>query len=319
LAPERNKELITVSEVKLAAHTLYPYRLKHRDPAELATVELVNATTKTVEINIQCSGHNLPKLSRGLALTESERTAIAIPVPHVLQDLPAGAYEYEVRIVAFQRGRQEIKRQLIFEMKDTHDWSGDSRDLNYFIQPEDDEIMKTARLLLARSRVNSRPEAVAECFYNFFRDSLRYVPDPRPLRQRQDRVQYAAETLKFKSGDCEDFTILMVSLLEGVGVQAAFVEAMPPRSKEGHVFLLFDSQQRTAEVIDRDNLQRYIVRQNDDGSARLFIPLELTRLEQSFENAWHDALALYQKLALDEHGLAEGWVKIIDTPAALTP
>jgi transglutaminase-like putative cysteine protease len=198
-------------------------------------------------------------------------------------------------------------------MKDANDWSGDSRDLNFFIQPEGDKILKTARALLARSRVNSRPEAVAECFYNFFRDSLRYVHDPRPLRARQDRVQYAAETLKLKSGDCEDFTILMVSLLESVGIQAAFVDAIPPQSEEGHVFLLFDSQKRAAEIIDRDNLQRYIVRQNDGGGARLFIPLELTRLEQSFAQSWREALALYQKLAVDEPGLAEGWVKIIDT------
>ncbi|MGH7453198.1 MAG: transglutaminase-like domain-containing protein, partial [bacterium] len=224
LAPERNKELIAVPEIKPAARTLYLYRLKHRDPAELATVELVNATTKTVEINIQCSGHNLPKLNRGLALTGSEHAGIAIPAPHALQDLPAGAYEYEVKIVAFQRGRQEIKRQLIFEMKDAHDWSGDSRDLNYFIQSADDEILKTARLLLARSQVNSRPDGVAECFYNFFRDSLRYVHDPQPLRLQQDRVQYAVETLRLKSGDCEDLTILMVSLLASVGIQAAFAD-----------------------------------------------------------------------------------------------
>ncbi len=246
---------------------------------------------------------------------ESKQARLALGLGGYLKGFDTfAAYEYEVKIVAFQRGRQEIKRQFSFEMKDAHDWSGDSRDLNYFIQPEDDIILKTARALLARCQVNSRPETIAECFYNFFRDSLRYVHDPRPLRARQDRVQYATETLKLKSGDCEDFTILTVSLLESVGIQAAFVDAIPPQSEEGHVFLLFDSQKRVTEVVNgQDNLQRYIVRQRPDGSARLFIPLELTRLEQSFENAWREALALYQKLALDEHGLAEGWMKIIDT------
>jgi hypothetical protein len=312
-APERAKELIEVGEIKPLSQILYPYRLRHNEPTALATIELINKTSKPVETSVKLSGHELPSFKRGMTLGGNGHAAFEVPVLPMMQKLVAGIHQYNIEFVAFQRGRQEIERQLIFEMKDTHDWSGDSRDLNYFVQPADDEILKTARKLLARSQINSRPQAVAECLYNFFRDSLRYVPDPRPLRLRQDRVQYATETLKLKSGDCEDFTILIVSLLESVGIQSAFVDAIPPQSEEGHVFLLFDSQKRTDEVVEHDNLQRYIVRQDDRGSSRLFIPLELTRLEQSFENAWRQALALYQKLALDEHGLAEGWVRIIDT------
>ncbi len=312
-APERAKGLIEVEGIAPSPQVLYPYRLRHNEPAALATVELINKTSKPVEVSVKFFGHELPSIKRGLTLTADRPGALEIPVLPMMQKLSAGMHHYNIELVAFQRGRQAIQRQFSFEMKDANDWSGDSRDLNYFIQPEDDKILKTARALLARSQVNSRPQAVAECFYNFFRDSLRYVPDPRPLRARQDRVQYATETLKLKSGDCEDFTILMISLLESVGVQAAFVDAVPPQSEAGHVFLLFNSQKRAAEVIDRDNLQRYIVRQNDDGRARLFIPLELTRREQPFDEAWREALSLYQKLALDEHGLAEGWVKIIDT------
>jgi hypothetical protein len=311
-APERAKELIEVGEIAPTSQVLYPYRLRHNEPVALATIELANKISKPVEVSVKFSGHELPIIKRGMTLVADGHDALEIPLSPAMQKLPAGMHHYNIEVVAFQRGRQAVQRQFSFEMKDANDWSGDSRDLNYFIQPEDDKILKAARAMLARSRVNSRPEAVAACFYNFFRDSLRYVPDPRPLRLRQDRVQYAGETLKLKSGDCEDFTILMVSLLEGVGIRAAFVDVDPPPREDGHIFLLFDSQKRVEEVIDHDNFQRYIVRQNDGDSARLFIPLELTRLEKSFEQAWREALALYQKLAVDEHGLAEGWVKIID-------
>ncbi len=253
-----------------------------------------------------------------MTLAGSEREVVEIAGLSRLHDLPAGFYNYTIDIAAFQRGRQEIRRHFSFEMKDSHDWSGDSNDLNYFIQPHETKILKTARAILSQcgeKQITQQAVNIAQCFYDFLRSSFKYVHDPRPLHARQDRVQYPTETLDLISGDCEDLTILMVSLLESVGIRAAFVEVNSPHSEEGHIFLLFDSQEDVAAIVNGDSLQRYVVRQNDALIAHLFIPLELTQLDQTFEQARLHALSIYQKYGIDQHGLAKGWVKIIDSPA----
>jgi hypothetical protein len=303
-----------VQEIVTAAPAFYPNRLPHHEPAWLAKIGLRNKTSKPVEVALKLRGRELPTIKRGTTLAPAAQEFVEIPLALELRRLAAGPHLYEVEIVAFQRGRQRLQRQFAFEMKDGHDWSGESHDLNYFVQAHELEILQTARALLPAGKPTVNAMERAESFYDFLRRSFRYVPDPRPLRMRQDRVQYATETLRLKSGDCEDLTILMVSLLESVGIAAAFVELAPPGRQEGHVFLLFDSQQSLGEAIaGQDNLQRYIVRPEEHGDAHLFVPLELTKLQISFQQASSEALALYQKFAMDEHGLAQGWVKIIDT------
>jgi hypothetical protein len=315
-APERTKELVEVENFSTATPALYPYRLQHNQPAYLTQIELFNKTAKPVVLTLMLAGDQLPAIKRNVILKGEERATLDVPVLSALQKLANGTYRYHVEIVAFQRGRQEINRELTFEIKDAHDWSGDGRDLIFFVQAHEREILQHSRALLTRNGAKPNAAAFAKCFYHFLRDSLRYFPDPRPLQARQDRVQYAAETLRLRGGDCEDLTVLMVSLLESAGVRAAFVDAVLPASNDGHIFLLFDSQQSVVEAVNNgDNLQRYLVR-NHGGEARLFIPLELTHLEKSFEEARDEALRLYQKLAIDANGLAQGWVKIIDMPEA---
>ncbi|NUO83968.1 transglutaminase domain-containing protein, partial [candidate division KSB1 bacterium] len=312
-APENARDLLEVGEITLASPALYPYRLHHNEPAWLARVELANKTAKPVEVSLKLRGPELPTIKQGFTLASSSRSSVEIPLPRALAKLAPGVYEYHVEVVAFQRGRQNLQRQFSFEMKDAHDWSGASSDLFHFIQPHEPQIVQTARAVLAEVNATRNAVSIAECFYNFLHRNFRYVSDPRPLHSREDRVQYANETLRLQSGDCEDLTILMVSLLQSAGVHSAFVEIAPQGSAPGHVLLMFDSQQNPAAASDTDNLQRYIVRQNGEQPGRLFVPLELTRLDLPFAAAWQEALALYQKFGMEQYGLAEGWVKIIDT------
>ncbi len=64
-APERTKELIAVQEINPETTVLYPYRLRHSALSEFVAIELVNKTSNSVEISVECSGENLPKLRRG--------------------------------------------------------------------------------------------------------------------------------------------------------------------------------------------------------------------------------------------------------------
>ncbi|MEK7274015.1 MAG: tetratricopeptide repeat protein, partial [Candidatus Desantisbacteria bacterium] len=110
-----------------------------------------------------------------------------------------------------------------------------------------------------------------------------YVPDPNaPFSKISkqgillDTVQYPADTLCLKGGDCDDLTVLYAACLENVGIQTAV--ALSP----GHIFLLFNSgvSQKNADMITLDK-ERYVVR---DGY--VWLPLEITEIGSSFFDAW---------------------------------
>ncbi|MCI0697503.1 hypothetical protein L0337_36530 [candidate division KSB1 bacterium] len=79
-APERAKELIEVGEIAPSPQVLYPYRLRHNEPAALATIELINKASKPVEVSVKFFGHELPSIKRGMTLTADRHGALEIPV-----------------------------------------------------------------------------------------------------------------------------------------------------------------------------------------------------------------------------------------------
>jgi ligand-binding sensor domain-containing protein len=91
-----------------------------------------------------------------------------------------------------------------------------------------------------------------------------------------DHVQSAAQVLQGQSGDCDDLTSLYCSLLESAGIATALVDY------PGHVFLLFDTGVTRWEAYQLPVDPRLCVLRDD----RLWIPLEITRLDGSFHEAW---------------------------------
>lgn len=315
-APEQSRDLIAVQLLEKQLPVFYPYRLVQNVPAYINQILITNKIDDLVEVSIRVTGLNLPTKIKGLNLPARAEIQVEIPIAELLVELEPGIYNYDLEIVAFQRGRQTINRQLGFELKDWHDWAGLAEDLIFFMQSDQHQIIRTARGISSACLASQTPAdgiAYARCFYNFLRQELRYVPDPRPLNAREDRVQFPVETLELKTGDCEDLSLLMASLLESVGVRTAFIVISPPDRSEGHVLLMFDSLRRPKSMVHReDNLQNFIIRSNDTDDPKLFVPLDLTCLHLSFDQAWSSAVIEFQNFGLDLQGLADGWVKIID-------
>jgi len=119
-----------------------------------------------------------------------------------------------------------------------------------------------------------------------------YSPDPtNPYNQSSlkldivDYIQFPFETLKYKSGDCDDLTILYASCLEGEGVNTILV------TSPGHIFLLFDTNVGVEQVqtlpFDKEVL---IVVDNE-----IWIPVEVTKIGSSFLSAWYQGAMEYRK------------------------
>jgi len=315
-APERMRDVIEVQHIEISEQILYPYRCKHNNPALLIKIDVKNKIDKPVELTVKLTGRDLPLFSKSLTIKEGFHSTIGIPIPHDLANVLAGNHHYNVDILAYRRGKQIIHRTLSFEMKDKHDWCGDPKDLVYFLTPDDKQIFTESRRIISRYSKSKNPEdalQIAEHIYNFIRYSINYIHDPKPLHQKQDRVQYPVETLHSGSGDCEDLAILMISLLQSVGIEAAFAEFNSPRSEDGHVFILFDSRRNISQILAKDeNLQNFIIRNYNSRESKCYIPLELTRPELTFEGSWDYAISMYNEYAIAQEGLVNGWFHIID-------
>lgn len=157
-----------------------------------------------------------------------------------------------------------------------------------FITPQDWPITEFARGALELA--GKAPESLP---YSFFRASavyetlmahkISYLEDPnRPYRQsskeieRVDYVQYPRDTLRLRSGDCDDLTILYISLLENIGVETAIAD-LP-----GHVLALVELDISPDEIPNFVSDSWMLI----EAGGKVWIPVEMTAIGVGFTEAW---------------------------------
>lgn len=134
-----------------------------------------------------------------------------------------------------------------------------------------------------------------------------YVPDPaNPFStiaetpKAVDTIHYPYQTLERRSGDCDDTTVLLASLLGNVGVATRFVDA------PGHVFLLagagLHERNRAALGVDES---MYTI-----GDGEVWVPIETTAIGKGFAEAWRLGATEFAALS------ARGDLEIVDVAAA---
>ncbi|NOZ82728.1 MAG: transglutaminase domain-containing protein, partial [Euryarchaeota archaeon] len=86
------------------------------------------------------------------------------------------------------------------------------------IEPENLELRR-----LAASVTSDCPSGDVECqiteIYRYVVENYSYYSDPRS----REFIQTPSETIYVRGGDCEDLTILLISLLENIGIKTYFV------------------------------------------------------------------------------------------------
>jgi tetratricopeptide (TPR) repeat protein len=97
-----------------------------------------------------------------------------------------------------------------------------------------------------------------------------------------DYAQFPRETLKRKSGQCDDLSTLLVSLLYGANVRAVLLDY------PGHMALMFDTE--TDDPAEAGFPEKGMVKHE----GTYWIPLEATMLGSSFTEAYRKALYAYQ-------------------------
>ncbi len=218
------------------------------------------------------------------------------------------------------RAGTRVTRQLSSSLTvhNPNSWNGEIDKLVFFVTPDDAEIRNFGRELTRRLHIDAasplRDFKMAQALF----DSLaaigfRYHSDPNIPFYKDDRVQFAHETLQLRSGDCDDLVVLYASLLESVGIHTAFVEVRDPEKELAHVYLMFDAGVGAEQArLISSNEKRLVIRENALGQNRIWLPVETTRIADGFETAWKTAALAFLQEADLRSGLAQGWVRVID-------
>jgi tetratricopeptide (TPR) repeat protein/sugar lactone lactonase YvrE len=166
-----------------------------------------------------------------------------------------------------------------------------------FVTPKDDTLRDFVRQVINENRpepgpLNSRLVTAMTLFDALSAHGIRYLVDPnnpysKVQLDRVDYVQFGRETLKIKSGDCDDLSVLLSAGLENLGIETAIVDV------PGHLLMMFNSGLPAASK-DRISLQEDLLVVHDE---QVWIPVEATMIGTSFAEAWAEGARKYHQYA----------------------
>lgn len=167
----------------------------------------------------------------------------------------------------------------------------DTRKAAAFVTAKSPTVLSLSKALSGIARSQS-PKAISEnfrtaaaVFEGLGLYGMRYVVDPSSSYQEKvaqaqavDYLQFPSETLKYRSGDCDDLSILYAALLESVAVSTAFVTV------PGHIFVAFDLG------LNPDAARRTIATMRDliFSGEGVWVPVEITLMDRGFLAAWRE-------------------------------
>jgi transglutaminase-like putative cysteine protease len=284
--------------IELKFDPIYPVFYKYYDTNSAGTIRLKNGESGPIK-NLRVSllvpqFMSGPKLFATVAeLKAGEESALPIyalftdSIISLTEDTKVDAkitYSYTY-LDSELKGESDISLRIYNRNAMTWD---DDRRAAAFVSPKDPTVLgfsKTAAGIArdASQAVNNPFRQAMGIFQALEAYGLRYVPDPTSpftdqakSRTAVDYLQFPAQTLAYKAGDCDDLSILYAAMLEATGVEAAFI-TIP-----GHIYLAFDLGMDAAEAkASLSQVQDLVFK---DGNA--WVPVEVTMVRDGFLAAW---------------------------------
>ncbi len=158
-----------------------------------------------------------------------------------------------------------------------------------FVSSRDASALKFARNVVSAvkpsldKKVPENIQYAAALFGALKKYGINYVKDPASSFEDNigtdavDFLQFPYQTLMYHGGDCDDLSILHCSLLEAIGIPAAFVTV------PGHIYIAFDAGIKADEAKKVLVSGKYI----EAGDGTVWIPVEITLTQDSFRLAWN--------------------------------
>jgi tetratricopeptide (TPR) repeat protein len=225
----------------------------------------------------------------------------------------------EVQVAASYQSKRLVRREkrsarCVAYSPGAIDWGQGVAQAAAFITPRDpavDALAREAGRIVAlrehdplRNRNLSFAAAMTDALAEL---GVAYVPDPNnpyasiaEMEHAVDTIHYPHETLRSRSGDCDDTTVLLASLLENVGVPTRLVDA------PGHIFLLVGTglHERNRLALGLDETM-YVIADEE-----VWVPVETTALGKGFAEAWSRGVEAYRSWG------ARGQLTLVDVAEA---
>lgn len=124
-----------------------------------------------------------------------------------------------------------------------------------------------------------------------------YMPDPSGSfadkvsnKNAVDYLQFPAQTLDVRAGDCDDLSILYSALLESAGIESAYI-TLP-----GHIYVAFNMQMDPQTARSTFSRPDDLIFQGED----TWVPVEITRVKDGFLKAWQTGAQEWRAASMDK-------------------
>jgi len=180
-----------------------------------------------------------------------------------------------------------------------------------FATPKDDTLAVFTRQLVnayapQKGAVNPQVAKAMTVFNGLSAYGIKYLLDPNtPYNKlgstQLDTIQFPRETLRQRSGDCDDLSILLVAALANLGIETAILDV--PQ----HLLMMFNTGLAEA--------QKDLISSNDEALAiidgQVWVPIEATLIAASFTEAWAEGARKYhlygKQATMKIMPLAQAW------------
>jgi hypothetical protein len=278
----------------LSLSDIFPSRIRAYETQPLAGVGILNGKKALDNVKLSVIIPDIMRLSADTNINSLPPLAArTINVP-LLLDNAALLSNTESRTVygqaslSFGQGSASVQRKLtapvLIHDKNAMDWNMPDA-IGGFVTFRDPVVADMAGIAVRSadivSSVNRDMLNAMAIFAAVKTSGAGYVKDPssKTGKTNLDRIQYPRETLKRKSGDCDDLAVLYAALLEAAGIQPAII------SYSDHVLVMFNTgiYEKNRLSISPDTLQTI------SHNGTLWIPVETTMIGKGFVDAWHSA------------------------------
>jgi tetratricopeptide (TPR) repeat protein len=322
-APETTKPAPlagTVSVEDFKSAPLFPVFYKYYDDHALGTLSIRNGAGSAVsklKVSLWIKQYmDGPKAADGpteIAPGQSARIELfAIFTDKVLEINERTKAQAQIDISYEQDGKQvqQSEMQTIVMLdRNAMTWDDDRR-AAAFVSSKDPSALSFAKRTVNLVKKNANPAlnenlqiamGIHEALSQY---GIGYVKDPKSAsigtgtaKVEPDFLAFPRQTLEYKSGDCDDLTILYCSLFESVGVDTAFI------TTPGHIFMAFSPGLTAAEARRSFSRVDDLIILGD----KVWVPIEITDRSdfltswQTGAREWRENLARKQVNLYDVH------------------
>ena len=176
-----------------------------------------------------------------------------------------------------------------------------------FVTTKDEVVLEFTRTIITQYSDTSDPLLYGSVFFDALGVlGVTYIIDPSTPYQETstntdlvDYLQYPRETLKRRSGDCDDLVILYAAALESLGIKTMVLDI------PGHMFMMFEVGK--IEDLGADTHDNLFVVYEDS----VWVPVEATLVGKTFMDAWQEGSRKYYKWKpqglVGYMGMQESW------------